>query len=232
MMSQGSLAISSAILLLPALLFVSGAGSIITYIIIVVANRAEPDPTGKRPATVYFFGGAFLTLWIALIGLVITLAALINLIGSHPQFGGYPGPGLVNPTIRNVSVGLLIFLIAGAAHFLHVRRGLELAASDSDEASPAKRVARSYVNVVSFLSVLVFVIATFVFFFLILGLIAPGVYEAGPRMSTFRALLDAFMVLGIATLVFRRHQRFEPTHLRLFTKSGGVVIETPNVPAE
>ena len=228
-MPQSSLAISSAILLLPALLLVSVVGGIITFIIIVFSTRAEPDPSGKRPATLYFFGGAFVTLWIGLVGLVLILASLINLIGKHNQFGDYPGPGLVNPTIRDVSLGLLVLLVAGTAHFLHVRRGFELAASESDPSSPAKRVARSYVSVVSFLSVLVFVIATLIFLYLVLGLIAPGVYQAGSRISTLRSLLDAFMVLGIAALVFRRHQRFEPSSLRLFTRAGGVTIDVVEI---
>jgi len=46
----------------------ASVGSIVTYIIIVVANRAEPDPTGNRTSAVYHVGTAFIALWLEIAG--------------------------------------------------------------------------------------------------------------------------------------------------------------------
>src|SRR4051795_7912448 len=58
------------------------------FVIVVVANRADPDVSGRRPAVVYGFATAFLTLFVTLFGTVAVVAALSNLIGPHRGAGG------------------------------------------------------------------------------------------------------------------------------------------------
>src|SRR5437763_14643459 len=74
----------AAILLLP--LLVGGV-----FVVVVVANRADPDPTGRRPALVYSLGTAFLTLFATLFATTAFVASLCRLFGSHPGARAYPG---------------------------------------------------------------------------------------------------------------------------------------------
>src|SRR5580765_1447001 len=53
------------------------------FVVVVVANRAEPDPSGNRPALVYALGVAFLTLFTTLFATTAFVASLCRLIGSH-----------------------------------------------------------------------------------------------------------------------------------------------------
>ncbi len=198
------------------LLLFSGVGSIITYVIIVVANRAEADPTGKRPMAVYFFGGAFATLWLAYIGLIITVVSLINLIGKNVAYSFNESHPVGDAAIRGVTIGLLFFLIAGYAHYIHRRRGLELAASESDPASPTKRVARSYVAVVSFISVVILIVMTFAFLYTALSLIAPGVYHGPHFTNGLKGLLAEAFIFVLTGAIFWTHQSLAPSALQLF----------------
>ena len=56
-------------------------------IIVVVANRAEPDSTGRRPLAVYFFGMSFIAVFLTLFGTYAIVLGLVQLIGSHAQTG-------------------------------------------------------------------------------------------------------------------------------------------------
>jgi hypothetical protein len=201
------------------LLMLSSVGSVITYIIIVVANRADPDPTGKRPMAVYFFGGAFLTLWVAYIGLIAIVVSLVSLIGTNItyNFGSSEQHPVGDTAIRGVSLGLIFFLIAGFMHYQHRRRGLELAASETDPSSPTKRVARSYVAVVSFMSVLIAIITSVTTIYTLLTLVAPGIYHGGNRTSTLKGLIVELFILGLAAVIFWTHQNLAPSGLRLFS---------------
>src|SRR3954453_18401822 len=70
------------ILLLP--LIVGGV-----FLVVVVANRADPDPSGHRPAAVYAFATSFLTLFVTLFATTALVAWLCQLIGSRDS--GLPG---------------------------------------------------------------------------------------------------------------------------------------------
>src|SRR5580698_6269867 len=71
-----ALAIVSVVLLLPVI--VGGV-----FVILIVSNRADPDPSGRRPAVVYSYAVSFLTLFITLFASVVIVARLASLIGSH-----------------------------------------------------------------------------------------------------------------------------------------------------
>jgi hypothetical protein len=180
------------------LVTLSGVGSILTYIIIVVANRADPDPTGNRTSTIYHVGTAFLTLWLEVAGAITVMATLFATIGSGSNR---------DSTIRGITIGLLLFLVGGYVSHTQRRRAVNLAESDSSEASPSKRVVRSYAAVVSFISVIVMVVTVLAAVWAVLGLIAPGVYEATSRTSDARLLLDEATVLGVFAWVFSVHRR-------------------------
>ena len=52
----------------------------VVLIIVVVANRAEPDPRGLRPHSVYLFGMSFVTLQLTYAGLILIATSVFSLI--------------------------------------------------------------------------------------------------------------------------------------------------------
>jgi uncharacterized membrane protein (UPF0136 family) len=216
-MSLSPSLITGGIAVVGLLLLVLTIVPTIIFIILVVANRAEPDPTGKRPMAAFLFGGSFLTLILLGLGSFGVVHGLTDLIGRHSDTFGYAKVPSNDSIIRSVVMGLLLFVIAGVAHVLHRRRGLALADSESDAGSAVRRLARSYVAAVSFLSVVIFVLTLFVFANSILQLIAPGIFQAmGSRTDTVRTLLNEAYILIFTALAFRSHQNLAPAALRLF----------------
>jgi hypothetical protein len=80
------------------------------------------------------------------------------------------------------------------------------------ETSPSKRVLRSYAAVVSFICVIVVVIALLALAWSLLGLIAPGVYQTGARIDDLRLLLDESTVLAVFGWVFSTHRHLVGVH--------------------
>jgi len=193
------------------LLLISSVGSLMTYVIIVIANRGDPDPSGKRPMAAYLFGGSFFSLWIAYMGSIIVVDALVSLMHTN-------APN-TNTVARIVVVGFLMVLFGGVAHIIHRQRGLALADSETDPSSPTKRVMRSYVAAVSFISVLIAFLSTMVLGYLIFQLIAPGVFGAsGSRVDTLSSIIDLVYVVGATAFVFFTHQALAPAALRLLPR--------------
>jgi len=191
----------------------ASVGSVVTYIIIVVANRAEPDPTGHRTSAIFHVGTAFIALWLEIAGVItifVTLFALIG-AGSRQSFSSEVHP-LGDSTIRGITLGLLLSIVGGYTALTHRAKAKELARSDDSDASPSKRVVRSYAAVVSFISVLVVVVTFLAFLWAVLGMIAPGVYQTGSRTVDIRTLLDEAAVLAVFAWVFSTHRRLLGAH--------------------
>jgi hypothetical protein len=195
------------------LIVLASVGSIVTYIIIVVANRAEADPTGNRTSAIYHVGTAFVALWLEIAGVItifVTLFALIG-AGSTTNFSNEVHP-LGDSTIRGITIGLLLSIVGGYTALTHRAKAIDLASTDVLETSPSKRVVRSYAAVVSFISVIVVVITLLAFMWSVLGLIAPGVYETGARIHDLRLLLDESTVLAVFGWVFSTHRHMVGVH--------------------
>ena len=191
----------------------ASVGSIVTYIIIVVANRAEPDPTGNRTSAIYHVGAAFIALWLEIAGVITIFVTLFDLIGagSRTYFSTEVHP-LGDSTIRGITIGLLLSIVGGYTALTHRAKAIDLASSEEVEASPSRRVVRSYAAVVSFVSVLVIVITLLAFVWSVLGLIAPGVYQTGSRTGDMRLLFDEATVLAVFSWVFSTHRRLLGVH--------------------
>lgn len=218
-LSTGILSGSAVLIAVVFLLLISSAGSIMTYVIIVIANRADPDPSGKRPMAAYLFGGSFLTLWIAYLGSIVVVEALVSLMHSNAPSA--------NTVARMVVIGLLLILVGGGAHVIHRQRGLALSDSETDPSSPTKRVMRSYVAAVSFVSVLIALISTVVLGYLIFQLVAPGVFGAsGSRVDTLSSIIDTAYIVGATALVFTTHQALVPSNLRLLLRGASTSSAT------
>lgn len=193
---------------LALLIGLASLGSIVTYIIIVVANRAEPDPTGKRTSAIYHVGAAFVALWLEVAGVITIFVTVFALIGAGDRT--YYSPEvhpLGDSTVRGLTIGLLLSIIGGYTALTHRARAIELAESDPAESSPSRRVLRSYAAAVSFIGVLVVVVSLVALVWAVLGLIAPGVYQAGSRTGEVRLLLDEATVLAVFAWVFSTHRR-------------------------
>lgn len=204
------------------LLLVSTAGSLMTYVIIVIANRADPDPSGKRPMAAYLFGGAFFSLWLSYSGSIIIVEALVSLMDTVAPNS--------NTVARIVVAGFLMVLVGGVAHMIHRQRGLALSDSETDPSSPTKRVMRSYVAAVSFITVLIVLISAIVLGYLIFQLVAPGVFGAsGTRVDVLSSIIDWLYIVGATAFVFFSHQALAPTALRLLPRGWSMPSPTSSV---
>jgi hypothetical protein len=184
------------------------------FVIVVAANRAEPDPSGRRPLSVYLFATSFIALIAAVVGSVTVVSSLVQLIGSHP---GISRPGIHpigDAAARGAVLGGLITLVSVAILFVHLRRGLLFARADG-EAGPSQRVARSYVAAVAFLSVLVLLAATVMGIYLLFEIAGPGIFGAGGgRIPAVRNLIVVAYVGLVAAFILHTHRDLVTPGLR------------------
>jgi hypothetical protein len=213
--SSGTPLVSSSSSLLPIasivveiLALFIGVAVIGLFIIIVVANRAEPDATGRRPQSVYFFAVSFVTLVSTIIGSIVVVFSAVDLIGHHSA-------GIGNAVARAVVIGGLITVLSGALLWTHLRRGVALVGPDA--ASPSRRVAQSYVSGVAFLSVLILLVASILAVYLLFALGGPGVFGSfGGRTSVVRDLIDTAYIGLVAGTVLLTHRNLVQPGLQFF----------------
>ena len=182
------------------------------FIIIVVANRADPDATGHRPQSVYFFAVSFVTLVTTTIGSIVVVFSVVALVGHH-------SPNIGNAIARAVVIGGLITVMSGALLRTHLRRGVSLVGPEAT--SPSRRVAQSYVSAVAFLSVLILLVVSILAVYLLFALAGPGVFGSfGGRTSTLRDLIDAVYVGLVAGTVLLTHRNLVTPGIRYFGANG------------
>ena len=183
------------------------------FVIIVVANRADPDPTGRRPQTVYFFAVSFIALGAAILGSTVVVVALVQLIGHHSG-------SITNTVARAALVGGLITFISAFLLSAHLRRGLDAARSHQTETNPSRRVGQSYVAAVGFISVATLLVAMIVSFYLLFSLARPGVFGSfGGSTSTIRLLVVFLYLGGVSLLVLWSHRDLVPPGLGFLGRS-------------
>jgi hypothetical protein len=214
--SPGSTVVSSilpiASIVIEILALFVGVAIVGLFIIIVVANRADPDATGHRPQSVYFFAVSFVTLVTTTIGSIVVVFSVVALVGHH-------SPNIGNAIARAVVIGGLITVMSGTLLRTHLRRGVALIGPDA--ASPSRRVAQSYVSAVAFLSVLILLVVSILAVYLVFALAGPGVFGSfGGRTSTLRDLIDAVYVGLVAGTVLLTHRNLVTPGLRYFGGNG------------
>jgi hypothetical protein len=189
-----------------ALVLALFAALFIVLIIVIVANRAEPDPRGMRPHTVYLFGVSFLTLQLTFGGSVLIMTALFSLIAPH-----YSPMG--NGVAREVVIGGLFVVIAGSVWVLHLRRGIDTAAGDAGPVQPNTRVMNSYAGVVGFVYLLELIFSFGIAVYLVLALIAPGIFGSvgSSRSGTLALLLDLVYIMVASAIVLMIHANLGPS---------------------
>jgi hypothetical protein len=177
-------------------------------IIVVVSNRADPDPTGRRPQSVYFFAVSFVTLIVSIIGSAAIVTALVQLIGSHG--------GETNSIARVIVLGGLVTVVSLVLLVSHLRRGVALANAGQSPGNPSRRVGQSYTAAVAFVSVLVLLLAAVLSAYLIFALAGPGVFGSfGGTTPALRYLVVALYLGLIAIVVLGTHRNLVPPGLSI-----------------
>lgn len=199
------------------------------FVVVVVANRAEPDPSGRRPALVYSLGVAFLTLYTTLFATTAFVASLCRLIGSHPHSPGLRFlPGSVTITIghrhpfgdsvaRAAVLSAIVAIVAGVVCWLHVRAAARAAAPVAVGVDPLARVRSSYVAAVSFVAVFIIVGASVLVIYDIFRGIAPGVFSGSGNagsVDVLKSLIPALFLALAAGGILLAHLRNAPPPFR------------------
>ncbi len=211
-----ALGVSSVVGALVEVAAIAATLSLVGIIIIaVVANRAEPDPTGRRPHSVYFFMVAFVTITTTIFGSALVVASLLWLTASHTSSAGHA-------IARLLLVSVLITLVSAALLVIHLRRGLDLARADASATGPSRRVGQSYVSVVAFVSMLVLLITAILALYLVFALAAPSTFGSfGGRAWTGRILVETAYLALVAVIVARIHSTLLVPGLGIFGRGGG-----------
>jgi len=192
---------------------------LIVLVIVIVANRAEPDPRGMRPYTVYLFGMSFVTLQLMYAGSILIVTALFSLIAPHFS-------PLGNQVTREVVIGALFVVLAGGVWVVHLRRGITTAHGDEGPVRPNTRVMNSYAGVVGFIYLLQVIVTFGAAVYLLLALIAPGVFGSvgSSRSGTLAVLLDLVYVMVASAVVLMIHANLGPS---IFPPRTGPPLVTP-----
>lgn len=215
------LAAVSGVGLFFAIMIVTMALGVGLFVIVAFSNRAEADGSGSRPMAVYLFTGAFFTLWLAITGALTIIVSLVGLIGTNYAFSYSEVHPVGDAAARGVTLGAILLILAGLAHVLHRSRGLSLAEAEADPSGPTRRAARSYAAAVSFSTIFVGLASAAALIYSVFQLIAPGVYDAGARDTTWKVLIVEICLVAISAVAFVRDQRLAPPALRLFSRRPG-----------
>ena len=179
-------------------------------VIIVVANRADPDPSGRRPQSVFYFAVSFLTLATTVLGSAVVVSGVVVLVGNHSN-------SVSNAAARAILFGGLVTLVSAFLLTLHLRRGLALARADSASQGPSQRVGQSYVSSVAFVSVLSLLVLGVFSVYLIFAIAGPGLFGSlGNRSDTVRVLIVAAYLCVVAAAVLWTHRKLVKPDLDLF----------------
>jgi len=197
---------------LAVLVMVSLVGIII---IAVVANRADPDPTGRRPQCVYFFVVSFVTITTAITGSAVAVAAILGLTAHHSVAAGHA-------LTRLLLVSVLVTLVSAILLAIHLRRGLVLARAEPSATNPSKRVGQSYVAAVAFVSIIVILVFSILSIYLVFAIVAPGTFGSfGGRGWAIRILVESAYLAVIAAFVVWRHSSLLTPGLAVWSRSVG-----------
>jgi len=214
--AQSSGGITGIIALLGVLVsvleFLSIASFVGVLIIAVVSNRAEPDPTGHRPQSVYCFAVSFVSIILALFSTTLVVTSVASMIGSD---------GSHRPATRVAVISGLFLIVSLALLITHLRRGVELALASADPANPSRRVAQSYVAAISFVSILIVLLTSVTVIYLLLALISPDVFGVpGGRGSIGRIVIDLAVLGGGAFAIVTTHKSLVPPGFHLLGARG------------
>jgi hypothetical protein len=212
LISGAGLSIIPAALAVAAAVFFGLAAVVAIFVVIVVANRADPDPTGRRPVAVYLLAVAFFSTFVVLFGSFAIVLGLVQLIGSHSATGAIGVEHPVGDAVARVVVlGGIIVAVASVLLLASTRRALSFPEIAQGQPGPVTRVAQSYAAGVSFVCVIIAAASLVVFVYEVFRIVAPGVFElTGTRVGAVRVLLAALYLTLAAAVMVVAHARLLP----------------------
>ncbi len=233
-LAGGSLSIVPVALLVAVGVFFGLAAVVAIFVVIVVANRADPDPSGRRPLAVYLFGVSFFSLFIVLFGTFAIVLGLVQLVGSHPgvtgAFSQVKHP-VGDSVARTVVLGGIIVSVAGLLLQIHGRRAMNLPEVAHNQPGPVARVAQSYAAAVSFVSIFIAAVSLIVFVYQAFRILAPGVFElSGSRVAAARVLLSALYLTFASAAIVLAHARLLPDQGWGPLRTAGAPVTPPMAP--
>lgn len=170
-------------------------------VIAVVANRADPDPTGRRPQSVYYFVVSFVTLGIAIVGSATVVTGVDILVGNHSN-------AVSNSAAKAILLGGLTALVSMFLLVAQLRRGLDLARTDAQAPSPSRRVGQSYAATVAFVSVVSLLVLFVLSVYLVSAIAVPGVFgSVGSQSGVAHVLVVAVYLLIASAVVWETHRK-------------------------
>lgn len=207
----GGLSVLPTVLIAAVAVFFGLLVPVGVLVVVVVANRAEPDPSGRRPRAVYQYGVSFVAVYATLFASFAVVAGLVQLMGSHPGVSG-PGRHPVGDAVARVVVlAVLVLAVAVALLVTHLRPALCHWDFVGAGPGPVSRVALSYQSAVSFVAVIIGAAAVVVFLYQVCRILGPGVFElSGSRVAAARVLLDALYLALASMLIVATHLRLGP----------------------
>ena len=215
-LAGSALGLSTVIGALVEIVAIVGMAALVGILIIaVVANRADPDPTGRRPQSVYFFVVSFITITTAIAGSSLIVAALLWLTVHH-------SPSASHEIDRLLLISILITFVSLLLLTIHLRRGLILARADASSSSASHRVCQSYVSIVAFVSILVLLVAAIISIYLVFAIAAPSTFGSfGGRGSATRILIESMYLSAVAVFVIWKHSSLITPRLGIFSSTLG-----------
>ena len=193
-------------------LFFGLSAILAVFVVIVVANRADPDPSGRRPLAVYLFGVSFFSIFVVLFGTFAMVLGVVQLMGSHSAVAGLSEHPVGDAVTRTVVLGGIIVAVAAVLLVTCLRRALALPEVAQRQSGPITRVAQSYAASVSFAAVLIGAVSLIVFLYEVFRILAPGVFElTGTRVDAARTLIAALYLAFASGAIVMAHARLLPT---------------------
>jgi hypothetical protein len=229
--SGGGLSIIPIELAVAVGLFFGLSGILAVFVVIVVANRADPDPTGERPLAAYLFAVSFFSIFVVLFGTFAMVLGLVQLIGSHPGVASVSKHPVGDAVARIVVLGAIIVAVAVVLLQTHLRRALALPDVGRRQPGPIFRVAQSYAASVSVASVFICAVSLVVFVYEVLRILAPGVFElSGTRIAAARVVLAALYLAFASAALVAAHARLLPAGRFGHPQPGGPLAAPPPTP--
>ena len=178
------------------------------FVIIVVANRADPDATGRRPRAVYHFFVSFVTVLTAVTGSTLAVWSLFRLVGTHDS-------PLGNDIARALVLGGLITLVSLILLTTHRRPGPRAGEGRCRRAGSVETGGQSYVAAVSFIFMLIELVTSIVAASSAVLVEGPGVFGSlrRPCGRLARTASTAVYLLVLSAVVLRGHRDLLPPGL-------------------
>ncbi len=181
------------------------------FVVIVVANRADPDPSGQRPLAVYLFGISFFSIFVVLFGTFAMVLGLVQLMGSHPDVISNSQHPVGDAVVRVVVLGGIIVVVAAVVLVTSLRRAVALPEVAQRQPGPVSRVAQSYAASVSFAALFIGAVSLVVFLYEVFRILAPGVFElTGTKVAAARVLVAALYLAFASAAIVLAHARLLP----------------------